>query len=217
MTIISWFLALVMGVVLASSVSAAHFSCSDGNVTCLIASINTANQRSGNNTILLGPGVYSLTAIDNTVNGNTTLPIIARNIKIRATSNTEPTIIENDTGAAINSSRIFFVANLGNLTLDGIILRNTLASTDLLRNLGTTAIQNSIITGIRIRSVGGTSALQNFGRLTISNTVIDFNQGEHGGGGAITNEPGGFASIEHSTIADNVNFLALLLIAGLSP
>ena len=94
------------------------------------------------------------------------------------------------------------------------ILQNTLAETDLIRNLGTTSIQNSIITGIRIRNIGGTSAVDNFGKLTISHTIMELNQGEHSGGGAITNELGGSASIVNSTIADNTNFLGAIVNRG---
>jgi hypothetical protein len=64
--------------------NAAQFSCSGGDVTCLITSINSANQRGGKHTITLEPGVYTLTAVDNTVSGNTTLPVIRGNIRIRA-------------------------------------------------------------------------------------------------------------------------------------
>jgi hypothetical protein len=145
-------------------------------VTCLITSINSANQRGGKHTITLEPGVYTLTAVDNTVNGNTTLPVIRGNIRIRAASDTEPTAIENNTGVGSNSSRIFFISTFGNLTLDGIILQNTLAEFDLLRNLGTTSIQNSKITGIRISNTSGTSAVHNFGKLTITDSILESNQ-----------------------------------------
>ena len=211
---ISWFLALVMETILAALVGAAEFSCLGGDVSCLIASINSANQTTGKHTIALGPGIYTLTVIDNTVNGNTTLPIIARNIKIRATSNTQPTAIESNTGGGINSSRIFFVSNFGNLTLSGIILQNSVGSTDLLRNLGTTSILNSIITGSKTLDPSGSSAVLNFGNLTIADTFMDFNQGSLNGGGAITNELGGFASIKNSTIAHNVSFLAGIVNRG---
>ena len=218
MKLFSRLLLIVISILVAESVSAARFSCSDGDVTCLIASINSANQRSGNNKILLGPGVYRLTAIDNTMDGNIDLPVIVRDITIRATSTTEPTVIEDDTGSATGiglRSRLFLVSAFGNLTLDGLVLQSvSVVEFDLIRNLGTLSIQNSIITGINVRNPDGTSPIDNFGNLTISHSVMDFNRGEHGGGGAITNETGGFASIEHSTIANNFNFPGAIVNRG---
>src|SRR5262245_58291463 len=121
---ISWLLVLAMEVYLPTFASAAQFSCSGGDVACLITSINSANQTNGQHTIRLGPGVYTLTAVDNTVNGKTTLPIITGSIRIPATSDTEPTAIENNTGGGASAARMFFVSNGGNLTLERIILQN---------------------------------------------------------------------------------------------
>ena len=214
MKLISWSLVFLMEAFLTALVTAAQFSCSGGDVTCLIASINSANQRAGKHTIHLASGVYTTTAIDNTVNGNTALPIITGNIRIRSASDTEPAAIEAKTGLAISAPRLFFIESFGNLTLDGIVLQDSLAGIDFVHNLGTTSILNSIIRGILIVNFSGTSAVQNFGQLTIVNSILDFNRGEHQGGGVITNELGGVASIENSTIADNISFIGGIVNRG---
>ena len=46
-------------------VSAADFFCASGNVTCLIASINSANGMPGKHIINLEPGIYTLQTVDN--------------------------------------------------------------------------------------------------------------------------------------------------------
>jgi hypothetical protein len=58
------------------SVHPAEFFCSSGDVTCLIASINDANGMSGDHTINLEPGIYTLYAVDNTIDGPNGLPSI---------------------------------------------------------------------------------------------------------------------------------------------
>jgi hypothetical protein len=44
---------------------AAEFFCSSGDVSCLIAAINAANQNGQENTIDLEAGIYRLTTVDN--------------------------------------------------------------------------------------------------------------------------------------------------------
>ncbi|MGZ8533735.1 MAG: hypothetical protein ACXW6J_24860, partial [Candidatus Binatia bacterium] len=63
---------------------AAKFNCSSGDVTCLIAAINKANEKSGQHTITLEPGVYSLQISDNNTDGANGLPSIRRAIRIQA-------------------------------------------------------------------------------------------------------------------------------------
>jgi hypothetical protein len=70
------FVPAFVGLVAAREV--AHFKCSDGDVVCLIDAINQANTNGLRNTITLGPGVYTLTQIDNDNPGSDAngLPVI---------------------------------------------------------------------------------------------------------------------------------------------
>ena len=69
---------------------AAKFHCSSGDVTCLIAAINTANGKSGQHTINLEPGIYTLQITDNNTDGPNGLPSISRAIRIQATTDDSP-------------------------------------------------------------------------------------------------------------------------------
>ena len=65
-------------------VNAAEFFCVSGDVACLIASINTANNaKAEQHTIFLEPGTYTLTAVDNDTDGPNGLPWIKKTITIR--------------------------------------------------------------------------------------------------------------------------------------
>ena len=100
---------------------AAKFHCSSGDVTCLIAAINTANEKSGQHTINLEPGIYTLQITDNDTDGPNGLPSISRAIRIQATTDDPPTVIERDPSAA--SFRIFHVSLSGQLSLDGVTVK----------------------------------------------------------------------------------------------
>src|SRR5262249_32700343 len=100
------------------SAEAAKYFCSSGNVTCLIAAINAANENPGNNVINLEPGTYNIEAAIENFNG---LPIILRRIEIRASSDTASTVIQRDPNAT--GFRLFEVSFGGELLLDGIIVR----------------------------------------------------------------------------------------------
>ena len=61
----------------------AEFFCASGDVTCLIAAINTANSTPEEDTITLEAGIYTLVAADNNVEGPTGLPSVTSNITIK--------------------------------------------------------------------------------------------------------------------------------------
>src|SRR5262245_23786974 len=59
------------------------FHCASGDVVCLIASIHSANAHPGSHTIVLEPGTYTLTVIDNiTDDGPNGLPLIMSRLTI---------------------------------------------------------------------------------------------------------------------------------------
>ena len=69
--------------------SAAVFQIPAGDVTRLIAAINTANANGEENTIILEPGIYTLTTADNTTGAPTAalgangLPVITSTLTLR--------------------------------------------------------------------------------------------------------------------------------------
>ena len=109
------------------AVQAAEFFCSSGDVTCLIAAINDANQNGEENTINLETGDYTLTAVNNQTiapvgnlfpigNG---LPVITSVMTLTG-AGANQTVIARDSNAP--GFRIVFVAGTGALTLDGLTI-----------------------------------------------------------------------------------------------
>lgn len=183
---------------------AAKFFCSSGNVTCLIAAINTANELRGKHTINLEPGVYTLQATaDETIDGPSGLPSIRRSIRIRATADDRPTVIERDTPEPVG----FFILHIpigGELNLEGVIVRGIGSSAfsragTAIFNAGITTLQNSTVTESFAFDVG---AIYNSGELIISRSIIANNNSIFTAGG-IDNQ-GGTVLVENSTIAHNV-------------
>jgi hypothetical protein len=93
----------------------------------LIADITAANLKGGANTIVLaGHRTFTLTAVNNTADGPTGLPVIADQdqLTIVGSNNT----IERSTAAGTPAFRLFDVAPGGSLTLLNVTLQNGLAS-----------------------------------------------------------------------------------------
>ncbi len=92
----------------------------------LIAAINAANQAGGSNTITLQPGVtITLTAVNNTSDGATGLPVIAANDNLTILGN--GAAIVRSTAAGTPAFRLFDVAAGGLLTLQNLTLQGGLA------------------------------------------------------------------------------------------
>jgi hypothetical protein len=174
---------------------AAEFFCYSGNVTCLIAAINEANGMPGEHVINLEPGSYTLQAVDNgqPFFGNG-LPVITNSIRIHATTEDLPTVIERDLNAP--QFNIFEVSALGKLTLDGVTVQRGRAA---ILNSGITSLEDSVIRNSVTDFFG---AIDNGGTLRVIRSVISDNLGGHMGGG-IHNTAGGNVLVENSTIARN--------------
>ncbi len=184
----------------------------DGQCTLIeaILSANT-NQSSGNRAgecpagrgddiIRLEQGVtYTVSTINNTVDGPNGLPSITSQITIEGQGAT----IERATGQGVANFRIFHVAASGNLTLTGVVVRN-----GSIRNMADT-----------VQHGGG---VYNAGRLTIQNSTFVDNHsvgeagekgsltgggggggGAGGFGGAIFNQRSGTVTIQNSTFSGN--------------
>jgi hypothetical protein len=181
-------------------VHAAEFFCSSGNVTCLIASINDANGMPGEHIINLEPGIYTLQIVDNITDGPNGLPSIRRSIRIQASADDPPTVIERDPGAG--SFRIFHVSVGGELDLDGVTVQRgnlVVFGGPGIFNRGVTTLQDSIVTD----ASGDAGAIHNIGALNVFRSIIADNV-THFRGGGIHNGPGGNALVENSTVAHNL-------------
>jgi hypothetical protein len=178
-------------------VHALEFFCASGDVPCLIAAINNANGMPGEHVITLDPGIYSLQIA---IGGNG-LPSISGSIRIQASADDPPTVIERDPSAA-QGFRIFDVSVGGNLSLNGLTLQRGISpglfSPGAIFNRGVTSLQDSVVTG----NFGDAGVITNVGTLNLFRTIVTDNFGGHLAGG-IFNELGGTALIEFSTIAHN--------------
>jgi Right handed beta helix region len=198
----------LLGLWAIKSAHAAEFFCSadpsgSGDVSCLIASINDANQTSEEDTINLAAGTYTLTSIDNSPglpSSHNGLPRIVSAMIINGES-AETTIIERDPGAPL--FRIFDVTDSGKLILNGLTMREgfSVSGGAGIQNAGTLTVNDSIIERNLTFSSG--AGILNTGILTISGTIPTENGGGVFGGGGIFNS--GVASIMSSSITHNAS------------
>jgi hypothetical protein len=94
---------------------------SAATVADLIADINAANQQGGSNTITLVAGnSFTLTAVDNTTDGATGLPVIAANDNLTIAGNGNT--IARSTALGTLAFRLFDVAAGASLTLQNLSL-----------------------------------------------------------------------------------------------
>lgn len=199
-----WLLAL-LGVFLlcASSVGAADFTCSAGDVPCLVGAIGKANsQRTSRHTITLPAGTWTLTQLDTTdTEGATGLPTITSRVTI-AGQGAGQTIIERADDAPL--FRLFQVAPEGALTLQDLTLQGGEVDIDFLergggiRNLGSLIIQDSVLTEHKAW-VGG--AIENRGTLLLQRSALTDNFADFVGAGLALIGP---ARIERSVLLDNI-------------
>jgi hypothetical protein len=97
-------------------------------VSDLIADINAANKAGGSNTITLTAPTsspYVLTAVDNTSDGPTGLPVIAHKDSLTIIGNGDT--IERSAASGTPAFRLFDVASSAALTLNNLTLQNGLA------------------------------------------------------------------------------------------
>ena len=99
---------------------AAEFTCTGGDVACLIRAMNEANANGEENRITLAAGTFTLTTVDNNTQGRNGLPSITGGLTITG-AGADTTMIERAVGAP--PFRLLHVAATGVLTLEGLILR----------------------------------------------------------------------------------------------
>jgi hypothetical protein len=95
-------------------------------VADLVADINAANAAGGTNTITLVAGTtFTLSAVDNSADGATGLPVIAANDNLTLAGNGDT--IARDTHSGVPAFRLLDVATGGSLTLTDLTLQGGLA------------------------------------------------------------------------------------------
>jgi hypothetical protein len=186
-------------------VQAATFSCSGGDVSCLIATINAANGNGEKNTIFLDSGIYTLTAIDNSADGPNGLPSITGSVRLVG-AGADNTIIERQ--ASSPGFRLIDVAATGSLTLRWLTLRGGAPHVPnnggaIFNSGGNVRITDSFINGNAAQQGGG---LYNAGGTVIlTRSILSLNgtAGSFNGGGGIWNTLGGNVTIRRSTVTNN--------------
>jgi hypothetical protein len=125
--------------------------------------------------------------------------VITGSIRIQASADEPPTVIERDPGAP--GFRIFNVSAGGELNLEGVTVKRGLTgfgAGPAIFNLGITSLRDSTVTD----STGESGAIHNIGTLNVFRSIVAHNGTGHEAGG-IFNESGGNVLIEDSTIAHN--------------
>jgi hypothetical protein len=202
-------LVLLLLVAIPTVAWAKTFHCTGGDVGCLIAAIDHANaSQRGRTTIVLGPGTYTLTAVNNVTEDENGLPVIDSRVTIKG-MNAEQTTIERSPSAP--PFRILYVTAQGSLKLQGVTVRGGLLSTDELLELrgggilshGPLTVTQSIITENRLDAIGTRGgAIFSDDVLTIERSVISRNRsGSDGICGGV--DAGGRVAIHESTISQN--------------
>jgi hypothetical protein len=140
------------------------------SINDLIADITAANTAGGSNTITLAAGTtFTRTAMDNTTDGPTGLPVIAANDNLTIVGNGDT--IERSTAKATPAFRLFDVAAGATLTLQDLTLQGGLATAGsdfnhpnsatggAINNLGTLQLTGVIVQNNTAQGQTGQSAL----------------------------------------------------------
>ncbi|MBK9923775.1 MAG: sortase [Anaerolineales bacterium] len=180
----------------------------DGLCT-LREAINNANSNSDttNGDCVAGAGADTISFAGNytiTLSGSQ-LPVVTTTITINGNGETNTTIQAN-ANPNVATNRIFEVASTGNLTLNGLTIRNGRCSVTCptsanngggIYTAGTLALTNSTISG-NSAIVGG--GIVNAGTLAVTKSTISGNSGDIDGGGIYNI---GMLAMTNSTISGN--------------
>ena len=166
------------------AIQAKTFHCGAGDVQCLIDAINEANANGKKNTIRLETGTYALTRVDNTILGETGLPVVTSPLTITG-AGADSTILERDASAL--QFRLMHVAAAGSLTLRKLTLRGGVADPHFggggILNLGTLTMTQTTLANNFVAGPGpGGGILNAAGAVTIDNSTLTGNSAEEGGG-----------------------------------
>jgi hypothetical protein len=169
-------------------------------VADLIADINAANQQGGANTITLAAPTtspYILTAVNNSTDGVTGLPVIAANDHLAIVGNGDT--IARSTAVGTPAFRLFDVAAGASLTLQNLTLQGGYGSYGgAIYNQGAADLNNVIVQGNSALLAGG---IFSSGSLTLEGgTNVQNNSAMNGGGVYVA---GGTATLKGGTKVQN--------------
>ena len=177
------------------------FSVAAGDISGLIATINTANGNGEDDIITLAEGAtYTLT--DTFADGSNGLPLIRSRMVIEGNSS----IIERSSAEGILGFRLFYVGEGGDLILSNITLRNGLAGVGgALYNFSgaRTQLTNCTVIDNTADAAGG---LFNLGTLILIDSIVSNNHAvaaDGAAGGGIINYAEGHIQVQGSTISNN--------------
>jgi len=177
-------LAVALGV--AQPAGAALFSCTAGDVVCLVAAITTSNANGEVNLIRLAAGTFTLTEVNNDTDGSNGLPSITSALTIGGDGSMN-TIIERAATAPL--FRVFHVGQSGSLNLEDLTVRGGRWGVFVqfggggLFNRGTTIITHCAVTDNLTTGAGGGGGIASLGRLFIAGSTVADNQAQGAGGG----------------------------------
>jgi len=181
--------------------SAADTIANDGACTLREAITNAnANDQSGSTDCAAGSGADAITfAADYTITlDGSQLPVITSEITVTG-NGAANTIIQANANPNMATYRVLEISAAGNLTLDGVTVRNGKASSGGgIRNEGTATITTSTISG-NTADFGGGIRNEGTATITITASTISGNTADYGGG--IRNA--GTVTITASTISGN--------------
>ena len=180
------------------------------SVSDLIADINAANLAGGANTITLKKNNYVLTAVNNSTDGATGLPVIAASDNLTIVG--KGAAIEPCMKKGTPAFRLFDVAAGASLTLQNLTLQGGLAvQGGAIYNQGALTLNGAIVQNNIAQSGGG---IYSSGGLTLEggttirnnkalgyNTVFDYAGGSALGGGLCVS--GGTAALTNVTLSSN--------------
>jgi hypothetical protein len=188
---------------LAPSSQAADFTCTAGDVACLLDAITMANANGEENTITLAAGTYPLTVVDNTTDGLNGLPSVTSPLTIRG-AGAGATVI----GRVAAFFRLLHVATAGSLTLEGLTLSGgaPISSGGGIFNRGTLTLVSTALTDnmAGFFNSGGGGLSNEGGTVTIIDSTLARNSAGGGGGGLQNN--GGTVTVTNTTFANNRAF-----------
>jgi hypothetical protein len=184
------------------------------SVSDLIADLKAANRHGGSNTITLAANTpFTLTAVDNTVDGATGLPVIKNGDNLTILGNGDT--IERSSASGTPAFRLLDVASGGALTLQNLTLQNglafgsgTAAQGGAIYNQGTLVLNGATVQGNVAQGSDGAPGKKGHlnggagqdaagggvwsnGVLTVENsTAIQSNEAIGGAGGSANLDPG---------------------------
>jgi chitodextrinase len=170
----------------------------------LIAAISAANGQAGGGTVTLAAGcVYTLTAVNNSTDGGTGLPVITGTVTIAGSAAT----IARSTAPGTPTFRLFDVASSGSLALDSLTLSHGLLSSSGstggagIYNHGTLTVSATTFSNNSSPSPNGVSggAISNSGQLTVTTSTFTGNIAQEGA--SIFNQ--NTTTITQTTFANN--------------